>query len=93
MKATSKATTMSNEETAMQKAIHGYLRSAMHRRHGKKEPNRKLSSVEMTDKPGDITEYTVTLRADDGTELRQFVYRLLPDGEWERVSDAAVSDI
>lgn len=87
-----KATTMSNEETAMQKAIHGYLRSAVYRRHGKKEPSRRLSSVEKADKPGDITEYTVALRADDGTELRQFVYRLLPGGEWERVSDDAVSD-
>ena len=78
---------MSNEETALQKAIHGYLRSAMYRRHGKKDPNRKLSSVEKTNKLGGVTEFKITLRANDGTELRRFAYRLLPEAIWERVSD------
>ena len=63
----------------------------MYRRRGKKEPARKLSLVDRADKPGGITEFTITLRADGGAALRQFVYRLLPDGEWERVSDDAVS--
>jgi hypothetical protein len=82
---------MSNEETALNKAIHGYLRSAMYRRQGKKEPNRKLSTVGRADKPGGVTEFTITLRADDGVALRQFIYRLLPDGEWERGGDDAAS--
>jgi predicted ribonuclease toxin of YeeF-YezG toxin-antitoxin module len=74
---------VSEEHTALHKAIHGYLRSAAYRRQGKKEPNRQLSSVSRVDKLGGITEFTVTLRADNGMELRQFVYRLLPDGDWE----------
>lgn len=82
---------MSNEETAIQKAIHGYMRSALYRRHGKREPDRKLSSVVKANRPGGVTEYTITLRADDGMELRQFVYHLMPGGEWQRVRDA-VSD-
>lgn len=68
---------MSNEEIALNKAIHGYLRSAMYRWQGKKEPDRNVSTVDRADKPG-VTEFTTTLRADGGAAP----VRLPPSPRW-----------
>jgi hypothetical protein len=76
---------MGNEDIALKKAIHGYYRSMAYRRHEKARPDELLCSVTKTDQGDGITQFTITLRGYDGTELQQIVWWLLADGHWQRI--------
>ena len=73
-----------DQDIAMRRAIRGYWRSHSARTHNRLKPNIWMSIVTATELWAGCWEYKVTLRAEDGTELRHTRF-LKIDNEWSTV--------
>ena len=70
-----------DEDMALRRATRGYWRSWSARMHNRREPDILMSGVKSVELWTGSWEYEVSLRATDGTELRNTRYYKL-NNEW-----------